>query len=379
MESFDRQERRCCSCSTSARCLVLVAVFNILVFAVMATALVTRFVIYQDISFIDMPTDMRVVNRQESSAFCNSHVISTSLQHHTGEGEIINTLPQFDMFLFDADPRDPESSNVSRVHVAEKLIGDRRMKPGTYSYHAFNFLRDSVANISLCSQALTADNHVLMPMIRATAVRGWSDFDIIKERLETSDSSPCQPPVDCLYHHLYEVTNCDTDWVSVELKANVSDQYIFIFSYPRILENASFTQPDIKLGTRYHLNRTQYDLTKLEPETKDEDVSGSIEPNKYILLNFKYRLNEPEGSLYNIEVQFKCDPNILVYVGVFFLGSLLLIAVVAIVACVWSRASGHPRYVSLSYGDQDPAVGTAGNISGHDNSGSRSYGSTLVH
>ena len=364
--------------SVDKKCLVLVAVFGILVFAVMAAALITRFVIYQDISFIAMPTDMRVINRQESSIFCNSHVVATSLHHHTGEGEITNTVPRFDMFLLDDDPRDRRS--VSLVHLTDTVIGDRRMKPGTFSYHAFNFLADSFANISFCSEALTADSHVVMPKIQATAVRGWADFDIIKERLETpSDSSPCQPPVDCLYHHQYEVTSCaDKDWFNVELEADVSDQYITIFSYPRIPENATFTQPDIKLGTRYHLNRTQYDLAGLEPKTTD-DVSGSIESNKYILLNFKYLLNQTEGSLYNIEVQLKCDPHIMVYFGVFFSAFVVLVAVVAIVLykCVWSRASGRPRFVSLSYGNQDPAGGAAGDISGYGNPDPRSYTLTL--
>ncbi len=327
-----------------------------------------------------MPTDMRVVNMQASSMFCNSHVISTSLQHPIGEGEITNTVPRFDMYLLDADPRDQGSSNVSRVHFTDKLTGDRRMKPGTYSYHAFNFLGDSVANISLCSQTLTADIPAVMPKIQATAVRGSADFDTIRERLETNDSSPCQPPVDCLYHHLYGVTSCaDKDWLSVELEANVSDQYIFIFSYPRILENASFTQSDIKLETRYHLNRTQYDLTKLEPETTD-DNAGSIESNKYVLLDFKYYLNELEGSLYNIEVKFECDPHIMVYFGVFFLAFVLLfVPLVAIVSCVRTRASRRPHYVSLLYDNQHPEIGMAGNISGHDNPNSRPYIVTLTH
>ena len=332
----------------STLCVINVVVGHVVVIIAIILALVTRYAIYPDQLYMDMPTDMRVLHRQSNSILCDHHEIEVIRET---DQPFTNTIAQFDIWKLSSRPN--ASSLVPRPSQ-DMLISVAALEKTEYKRYVFHLLPGEEVVMNACAE-MEAYSPGLPLYIYV--IQGESALSDLLKQLDKSILAECpqcltqkpielQGSIDCTAGKISEVTFTLDQSVTQD-----EDDYAFVFFYPKNESKSVAAQEFVsaekseKFRVQYLLSRKQYSETvEQSPNAKNVNLM-KVDPDEYPVLEFNsYRQNK-ENELYNLVVTFRCVPHTTYYM--LFFGAIpmviLIILLVITMAKQNSSQSGYDR------------------------------------
>jgi hypothetical protein len=322
-------------------------------------ALFTRFFVFQPGSHLDMPDDMRIVNKQVSSIFCSSHMIDSYLidtsTDTTKTNEYSNTLPEFDVYLFDENPAERNVTTIKKPFSVQGV--GMPLSHGMHEYHSFNFLEKSHIRVSVCTQYCEDMQRNLLSARNTSDIHGLYVYFLkgqnrLDDYLAKIKSNPDEPPCtgkDCPeYINVLPSKECFVGFErprsTLTAVADGSDEYFVLYV------NADQTRKDLVSFIQYNTSRVEYDLSNVSLAAT-RTTKYTVRPNKYILLHFNYTQNVAIFGMHTVKTKYVCESNTLIYICIFFLVPLAAIIIfgIAFVCCQEKRDPGYSIRIEQAY------------------------------
>lgn len=315
-------------------CISLIVMYNVCILACLAVALVLRMYVYRDITFLDMPSDQRVVHRSASSMFCTKHMVDAVLEQNASES---SNRASFDVYALKDNPE--KDKNLTRRLDNITLSSSNRFGINKSKDFTFDLMEGSSVSFRACTKE-SVNTSTQWFIAKGMANR----LNLLRK---LADGNPAQGYPYCVNYGRIEALSCP--WISRDIKftSNETDEYALVF-----FNDQASSQTIISTFT---LNRLQYVIPKGYLVGSNTDYQR-VDPEDFLVVEFNYFDDKPSLSLSNIILKYKCDPHIMVYLAIFFLIPLVILFIVTcVILYLRSRRGGYNLLASHhDYSDYEP-------------------------